>query len=153
MKKLITLLSVATLSFAACNESQKAAKVEKTSTAEQKSDSIKNDELTNAVKHEHLVFEQRATIRPVYQEIEKDKSAVHDGYVINLRLKNNTKTTTYKDIEIEINYFTNPEKLAGQEKILVKDAVKPGDTLITTRPVKQFKNTSYLVKLIAAKGI
>lgn len=138
------------LIFLSCNSQPKTT--DQPLSESEKIDSLKKDELKEPINHQYLVFNQRATIRPTYKETDKNKTAIHDGFVVNLNLKNNAKQTTYSHIELEISYFSKDGKIDASEKILVKSAVKPGKQLVTSRKVKLYKNTGYAVKLIGAKG-
>lgn len=133
----------------ACNNETKT--IEPPLSNLQKIDSIKNNEL-NPIKNKYLIFQQRAVIRPVYQEIEKNTSAAHDGYMVSLSLKNNANYTTYGNIEIEINYFSKAAKQSTSEKIILKAPIKPGDSIATTQRIKKYNNTSYSVNLVSAKA-
>lgn len=144
---LSTILFVSFL-FACTNENKNVQPL----TGKAKADSLTRDEMLHPIDHQHLNFAQRSTIRPVYQEIEKNRLAEHDGYLLNVSLINKAKETSYKHIEIEINYTDRSGASLGTENVSIKKSIKPGELFSDMLKIKNYKNTSYSVKLKNATG-
>jgi hypothetical protein len=115
-------------------------------------DSIKKDELNYPIIHKHLVLAQRAVIRPIYEEVEKDVKAEHKGYLILITLKNEAGNAAYTNIKLEITYFSAQGKEINQEEIVIKKEIKPMQILKVSPKVKRYKNTNYKVRLVSASS-
>jgi hypothetical protein len=117
---------------------------------EAKIDSIKKDELDYPIDHNYLTLTQRAVIRPIYVETERNVSAKHEGYLINIKLKNKAQSAIYKDIKVEISYFSDKGIALDKEEVLINKVLNPGQILLVSKKVKRYKNTNYKVKLLSA---
>jgi hypothetical protein len=133
-----------------CSCSNTGAKVDQPLSNAAQLDSIKNDEINHPIDHNYLSLAQRAVIRPIYVETERNIKATHKGYLIHIKLKNEAQFITYKDIKVEISYFSDKDVALDKEEIVIKKAIKPGQSLQLSNKVKQYKNTSYKVKLVSA---
>ncbi len=118
-----------------------------------KADSIRKDEINNPITHNYLKLAQRAVIRPIYVETERNVKSSHKGYLIHIKLHNLAKSVAYKDIKLEITYFSKEAIAIDKEEIRIKKAVKPSQILQISPKVLRYKNTSYKVKLVEATAM
>jgi hypothetical protein len=115
--------------------------------------SIRNDEKSFPVEHHYLVLKNRAVIRPIYVETIENVKAVHKGYLIHIELLNKARTTSYKDIKIEITYFSKEKTILNKEYVLIKQLVKSGSALKISKKVLHYKNTNYKVAILSASPL
>ena len=152
--KLIMLSLMCALMISSCTNNSKSSQAEKPpQTPEQKKDSLKADEFNNPIKNKYLAFTKRAIIRPIYVETEENIKAVHKGFYIYLSIKNKATMTAYKNVKLQITYFSNAGTQIGKEEIKVDKLIKPQDSLQLARKVIHYKNTNYKVNLLSATAI
>jgi uncharacterized protein YcfL len=146
----LLIIAVYILVCSSCTQQPAVSGTNKILNAEEHQDSIRTDELRHPIDHQHLTLVQRALIRPIYVETEKNISVEHKGFQINALLKNTTSMVSYKNVVIEIDYVDKKGISLNKEKITVKRIIMPGDTVKISQKVLKYQNTSYKVKLLTA---
>ena len=153
--KLIMLFLMCTqLTISSCtNNTNSSQTQEKKQTPEQKKALLRADEFNNPIRNKYLVLTKRAIIRPIYVETEENIKAVHKGFLIYLSIKNKATMTAYKNIKLQITYFSNTGTQTGKEEIKVEKLIKPQDSLQVARKVARYNNTNYKVNLLSATAV
>ena len=113
---------------------------------------IKTDEAENVVSKSFISL-GRPVIRPTIVEVEKDKKAVQDGFMIYLSVKNQAKLTTYNGIKFQVIYLDKKGNEQNKETITVNKTLKPGDSINFESKLRKYKETAYKVVLLSANSL
>lgn len=79
-------------------------------------------------------------------ELDKDKKNLIGQLVVKGEVKNNAKVAVYKDIEIEISYFSKTGAFLMSSNDIIYDVVKPGESA-------NFKNKEFAPKGTDSVGL
>jgi hypothetical protein len=79
-------------------------------------------------------------------ELDKDKKNLIGQMVVKGEVKNNAKVAAYKDIEIEISYYSKTGTFLMSSNDVIYDVVKPGESA-------NFKNKEFAPKGTDSVGL
>ncbi len=111
MKKLLSLLLIGSILFSACNSNEKKAADEK-------------DIYEKSMKK----LEERETKNPLQflTITSKDKHNLIGQTVIKGTINNNAKIAVYKDVLLELSFFSKTKVLLEKDKETIYELVAPG---------------------------
>jgi hypothetical protein len=125
MKKLVGFLLLATVAFTACNNTAKDEAAEK--------DSYEKTKETLAEK------EKKNPVAFIKVD-SKDKHNLLGQTVIKGTISNNAKVCSYKDVQLELSFFSKTSVLLEKDNETVYEAIEPG------------KSAEFKTKYFAPKG-
>lgn len=125
MKKLISIVLVSLVLFSACSNSGKKAEAEK----------------ENYQKAKAILEEKEKKNPVVFLSVNsRDKHNLLGQTVIKGSVSNNAKVCTYKDVQLELSFFSKTGTLLLKTKETVYDKIEPG------------KSVNFKAKEFAPKG-
>lgn len=125
MKKSVALIVIASFLFIACQSKAEKEKVEKDS-YEQAKESLEEREKKNPVSFISVTS--------------KDKHNLIGQTVIKGAVRNNAKIAVYKDVELELSFFSKTGVLLEKDSEKVYEVIEPG------------KSAEFKTKYFAPKG-
>ena len=138
MKKLLPAILLMGIGFAACNSNDKTADKAKDK-YEQTKETLEETEKKNPVRFLSVSGH--------------DKRNLIGQTVIKVTLTNNAKVVSYKDVDVELSFFSKTGTLLEKDHEVVYETITPGNT--SSFKTKYFapKGTdSVAMKVVAAKN-